>query len=73
MATRYAKIKSTQPDAVADYLPSGYKVIAKTSRTVWIEGEDDHGWTLDGYVLPRLASGLHFGVETDVHGKELVK
>ncbi len=73
MATRYAKIKSTDPEGVAAYLPSGYRVTAKTKNTVWIEGEDDHGWTLCGYVLPRLASGLHFGVETDVHGKELVK
>ena len=28
-----------------------------------IGGYDDAGWTLDGYVLPRLASGLIFGEE----------
>lgn len=31
-----------------------------------VEGRDDHGWTLDGYVLPRLASGLHPGHEIDL-------
>jgi hypothetical protein len=28
-----------------------------------IEGEDNAGWTLDGYVIPRLASGLIFAKE----------
>ncbi len=27
-------------------------------KYVLIEGEDNSGWTLDGYVIPRLASGL---------------
>jgi hypothetical protein len=31
-----------------------------------IEGTDNAGWTLDGYVLPRLASGLYFGKEIPV-------
>jgi hypothetical protein len=30
---------------------------------VIIAGTDYAGWTLDGYVLPRLASGLMFGEE----------
>jgi hypothetical protein len=30
---------------------------------VIVGGYDVAGWTLDGYVLPRLASGLYFGCE----------
>jgi hypothetical protein len=30
-----------------------------------IYGHDDAGWTLDGYVLPRLASGLLFATEVE--------
>lgn len=32
-------------------------------KGVIIKGKDVAGWTLDGYVLPRLASGLYFGEE----------
>lgn len=31
-----------------------------------IEGRDAHGWTLDGYVIPRYASGLIFAEEIDL-------
>ncbi len=54
--------------AIPAYLPGNYKVVGTVERfdpfgTVGlvIEGNDDAGWTLDEYVLPRLASGLHFG------------
>lgn len=30
---------------------------------ILIIGEDNAGWTLDGYVIPRLASGLIFATE----------
>jgi hypothetical protein len=66
--TRYAKIKlrgSDTPETVAVYLPENYEVIADSDDTVWIAGEDHAGWTLDAYVLPRLASGLMFGEEID--------
>ena len=45
---------------VAQYLPSNYKVIHTdpNGMGILIAGEDDHGWTMDDYVLPRLASGL---------------
>ena len=43
---------------VAAYLPYNYKVVGCHGGVVTVEGHDDHGWTLDGYVLPRLASGL---------------
>lgn len=31
-----------------------------------IRGYDSCGWTLDGYVIPRLASGMHFAEEVKV-------
>lgn len=65
--TRYALVKGTS-DEVAAYLPSNYRVIAKVDDEVVIAGEDQAGWTLDEYVLPRLASGLHFGHEIDHAG-----
>lgn len=52
--------------AVARYLPSNYRVVSTTDTTVTIEGEDRAGWTLDGYVIPRLASGMYRCQETGV-------
>jgi hypothetical protein len=64
---RYALIRTNAPSQVAAYLPENYSVEGITeSGIVAIGGEDHAGWTLDGYVLPRLASGLHFGTETDL-------
>lgn len=51
---------------LARYMPSNYTVRAVNTpdgRAVLISGQDVAGWTLDGYVLPRLASGLHFARE----------
>jgi hypothetical protein len=31
-----------------------------------IAGRDRAGWTLEGYVIPRLASGLYFASEIDL-------
>jgi len=46
-------------EQVQRYMPDNY-----TARVVIIiEGEDDHGWTLDDYVIPRLASGLIWAEE----------
>lgn len=44
-------------ETVRAYLPSNYYA-EQTERGIVIEGTDNHGWTLDGYVLPRLQSGL---------------
>lgn len=62
--TRRALING-EPDRVANYLPSNYKVVVKGAcgKRCLIEGEDYAGWTLEGYVLPRLASGLMSGRE----------
>jgi len=74
MSERYAVIKGSgiSEDAVDAYLPFNYKVAASGvgedgRDAVVIRGEDDSGWTLDDYVLPRLASGLYFGAEITAH------
>lgn len=56
--------KDLDADRLARYLPANYRVIEELptpdSRTkaFLIEGEDEAGWTLNAYVIPRLASGL---------------
>lgn len=55
---------------VLHYLPGNYNAVLVTSDNlnyrVKIVGTDDHGWTLHGYVIPRLASsGDMFAVETE--------
>ena len=55
-------------EEVGRYLPSNYRVVYAVSRDgrleVVISGRDDAGWTMDDYVIPRLASGL-MRVEVD--------
>jgi hypothetical protein len=51
---------------VAPYLPDNYTVSPNASGGATIIGQDVAGWTLDGYVIPRLASGLHVATETTV-------
>lgn len=48
---------------VQTYLPDNYSAI-QDGDVITIKGEDRAGWTLDGYVIPRLASGLYFATET---------
>lgn len=43
---------------VEAYLPSNYSAYVAHDQAVVIHGFDVAGWTLDGYVIPRLASGL---------------
>lgn len=48
---------------VAQYLPGNYRIAGghhndANRAVVVIEGHDSAGWTLDDYVIPRLASGL---------------
>lgn len=67
MATwRYALV-SGNLDTIRRYLPNNYtaNVLGTFDRRVLITGHDEHGWTLDGYVIPRLASGLYFAREVD--------
>lgn len=51
-------------EKVARYLPANYEVVAAYSTddgetVVLISGKDNAGWTLDDYVIPRLASGMY--------------
>jgi hypothetical protein len=45
---------------VAQYLPNNFRVLGRSldnTKTIII-GVDDHGWSLDAYVIPRLGSAL---------------
>jgi len=48
----------SRADQIASYLPSNYRIVATCETAVLVAGKDDHGWTAEGYVIPRLASGL---------------
>jgi hypothetical protein len=51
---------------VAEYLPSNYHadvIVTPEGSVTMITGADVAGWTLDGYVIPRLASGMIFAEE----------
>ena len=53
---RVAKVLSgTYPGIVKMYLPTNYKLYT-CDDDMLIAGKDVAGWTLDGYVIPRLAS-----------------
>lgn len=54
---------------IAALLPGNYRIVHEGVETVEIEGEDRMGWTLEDYVLPRLASGLYFGHEIPAEGR----
>jgi hypothetical protein len=74
MSTRYALRLATDPHetarVMARYMPANYDVLPVVRETaagpehgVLIFGQDNHGWTMDDYVLPRLASGLWYSRE----------
>lgn len=46
---------------IQQYLPSNYRLVSIDRGGAVILGSDRLGWTAEGYVLPRLASGLIFG------------
>lgn len=62
---RYALIPSEglSIGTLEAYLPGNYRIISSGPRGHLVAGMDDSGWTMDGYVLPRLASGMYFGRE----------
>lgn len=49
-------------EQVQRYMPANYEASAVDGMIVII-GVDVAGWTLDDYVIPRLASGLIFAKE----------
>lgn len=71
---RYAvvSLRTESPDTVERYLPGNYTVMGTTLKSLSygsaavIGGVDSAGWTLEGYVLPRLSSGLISGYEIDL-------
>jgi hypothetical protein len=60
--SRYAIVKGPL-EAIRRYLPSNYQADGPANGTVLIHGHDNAGWTLDEYVIPRLASGMHYAQE----------
>jgi len=71
MTKRTAKVLGgTDLKTVRSYLPTNYTAHVWNDGDVLIEGYDDHGWTLDGYVIPRLGSGLIVAVEIDNQQEE---
>ena len=71
---RYAQVTLTwDRDKPEAYMPSNYAVLHTGEhpdnpkwRAAVIGGYDSAGWTLDAYVLPRLASGGMHGQEIDL-------
>jgi hypothetical protein len=67
--TRYAKVRNASSRKQLEaYMPANYKVVTGPpwdgdESEFIIEGEDFAGWTLDDYVIPRLASGLIWATE----------
>lgn len=56
---RVAIAETNDVQAVRRYLPDNYRVLDLVSDShVIIIGTDSQGWTLSGYVIPRLLSGL---------------
>lgn len=67
--TRYALARI--PVSVAErYLPANYRAEEISENVVLISGHDNAGWTLDDYVIPRLASGLYIARELRVEDCE---
>jgi hypothetical protein len=68
--TRYAIVRNARTRQEAEaYLPSNYRIVWEGQVPRYeganndvpgfvIEGCDEYGWTLDGYIQPRYASGL---------------
>ena len=65
--TRFAVVTNAQnAKALWAYLPANYAItsgIQGAEPRYLISGKDVAGWTLDDYVIPRLASGLIWATE----------
>ncbi len=61
---------------VAQYLPNNFKVLGRTldNTGTIIVGVDDHGWSLDKYVIPRLGSAMiHCEEVFEINGLNLTQ
>jgi hypothetical protein len=63
--TRYALLRTKDNvSVVRHYLPSNYTAeFDPMLDAIVISGFDVAGWTLDGYVIPRLNSGNYYPKE----------
>ncbi len=57
-----ARVYGGGTDRIERYLPGNYRVTGLGVDEyghgfATIRGTDDHGWTMDAYVIPRLGSG----------------
>lgn len=44
---------------VAQYLPTNYSILCKSQEgDYYVYGMDDHGWSAEGYIIPRLGSAM---------------
>jgi len=50
--------EGTTAKEVESYLPSNFRVDATVQSWIIVKGFDYAGWTAEGYVIPRLASGM---------------
>jgi len=57
---RIAIAATGKSKTVARYLPNNFQVLGRTldNTGTIIVGVDDHGWTLDQYVIPRLGTAM---------------
>ena len=59
--------RTSDPEAVlatvSRYLPDNYSAHLANDRSVLVAGNDVAGWTWEGYVKPRLASGLYLVID----------
>jgi hypothetical protein len=73
MSRRYAVVHNITGDTLERYLPGNYRILSSHTcnpnggTNYVIHGTDSAGWTLDDYVIPRLASGLYFAKEYLTH------
>ena len=50
--------RADELESIRRYLPENYRAFT-WGNDVIIVGDDEAGWTLKDYVIPRLASGLY--------------
>lgn len=64
MNQRFAIItdQDVRLETVERYLPTAYRA-TYTNGNIMVYGHDVAGWTLDDYVIPRLASGNIYAKE----------
>lgn len=68
---RFAIVRNAEhEDRLEAFLPHNYTVVDSHDDVFVIAGEDHAGWTMDDYVIPRLASGLIWATEIET-GDEL--